>query len=113
MLTFFLTAIRRSHRFPFTRDTEFRMNPEEKNLGLQPLDALLDELQLKNPDLVAASTEQLTHKQVQKGRRGRRLTGNIQRKIVTALNTLHPERQFSVGDLFNYRPSPNHGETGA
>lgn len=82
----------------------------DHNLGPQPLDEILTELGVDNSGLVAASTEQLTHKQVQKGRRGRRLTGNIQRKIVTALNTLHPDRQFSVGDLFNYRPSPKSNE---
>ena len=95
-------------------ETTTSMNTEtDHNLGPQPLDEILNELGVENSALVAASTEQLTHKQVQKGRRGRRLTGNIQRKIVTALNTLHPERHFSVGDLFNYRPSPNHGEPDA
>lgn len=42
---------------------------------------------LKNHDLVVVSTQGLTHKQVQKGRRGRALTPRIQRKIATALST--------------------------
>ncbi|MCB1091492.1 MAG: hypothetical protein KDL87_08170 [Verrucomicrobiae bacterium] len=79
---------------------------EERNFGPQPLDALMDELAVENHALVAASTEQLTHKQVQKGRKGRRLTPSIQRKIVHALNALCAaqgiERKFQIGDLFTY-----------
>lgn len=78
---------------------------DESNLNLdqQPLDSILNELSLANSDLVEASTEQLTHKQVNKGRKGRRLTANIQHKIVNALNTTQSTRNFSVEDLFNYR----------
>lgn len=76
---------------------------ETRDHGTQPLDALLVEFGLSNRDLVAASTEQLTHKQVQKARRGRRVTENIQRKILVALNALS-DRQLSLEDLFDYRP---------
>ena len=72
------------------------------NLDCQPLDHILDELNLANSDLVAASTEQLTHKQVNKGRKGRRLTANVQQKIVKALNAVQSERKFSAEDLFTY-----------
>lgn len=57
-----------------------------RDLGLQPLDSILDEIGLNNHQLVALSTEQLTHKQVQKARKGKRISANIQRKILRALN---------------------------
>ena len=57
-----------------------------RDLGPQPLDAILEEIVLSNHQLVALSNEQLTHKQVQKARKGRRISVNIQRKILKALN---------------------------
>lgn len=75
--------------------------------GTQPLDALLENLGLQNSDLVAASTEQLTHKQVQKARKGRQVTENIQGKILMALQAASAnasEHSFSLEELFNYRP---------
>lgn len=82
----------------------------ERDFGSQPLDGLLPALGLENRDLVAASTEQLTHKQVQKARRGRYVTANIQRKILKALQAAaagkegEESRLFKIEDLFNYRP---------
>jgi hypothetical protein len=80
---------------------------EDRDLGPQPLDGILEDLGFSNSDLVEASTEQLTHKQVQKGRKGRRLTANLQRKIATALNAACESRQIErsvrAGDLFTYR----------
>jgi hypothetical protein len=78
------------------------MTDKQMDLGAQPLDALIEETGLKNHDLVEASTEGLTHKQVSKGRKGRRLTRNIQEKILAALNEA-ADREFSLADLFNYR----------
>ncbi len=73
-------------------------------LGPQPLDALLDELNVSNHELVAASTEQITHKMVAKGRKGRRLTYNIQGKLLRAVNALGKrEEPYVLEDLFNYR----------
>lgn len=75
--------------------------------GPQPLDRLLDELGLTNHELVGASTEQLTHKQIQKARKGRRVTANIQRKILAALEAAVGEDdkgRFKREDLFNYEP---------
>jgi hypothetical protein len=78
----------------------------EREAGLQPLDAILTQKQLPNSALVEASTEQLTHKQVQKGRKGRKLSLNVQKKILSALNHLEkqqPEgRVYLLSDLFNY-----------
>lgn len=95
-----------------------------RDLGLQPLDAILDEIGLTNHQLVALSTEQLTHKQVQKARKGKRISVNIQRKILRALNArpvppapaaaegeadteeepVAPEKKlYELMELFNYR----------
>ena len=75
---------------------------KEKDLGAQPLNAIMIQLELSNNDLVSASEEQLTHKMVQKGRKGRRLTPNIKVKILKALEKVAPARNFSHKDLFNY-----------
>jgi len=71
-------------------------------LGVQPLDEILARLGLINDDLTKASTEQLTHKMVQKGRKGRRLTLNAQTKILRALNAAKPGMKYTLKDLFNY-----------
>jgi hypothetical protein len=73
----------------------------ERDLGEQPLSRLMVELGLKAHDLVAASTEQITHKMVQRGCKGRRLTKNIQGKLLRALNTA-TGNTYVVADLFNY-----------
>lgn len=70
--------------------------------GPQPLDALLTRLGITNDDLVRASAAQLTHKMVQKGRKGRRLTLNVRYKILNALHALKPDAQYALKDLFNY-----------
>lgn len=93
----------------------------QRDLGMQPLDTLLEEMGLSNHELVSFSTDQLTHKQVQKARKGRRVTVNIQRKILVALNLFlsrkTPEvtdagegageviapKRYVLTDLFNYR----------
>jgi len=66
----------------------------------------MDDLALANHELVAASTEQLTHKQVQKARKGRQVSRNIQMKIKNALERVllarGGERRFALGELFNY-----------
>ncbi len=80
----------------------------ERNLGPQPLEAILIEHALGNHDIVAASAEPITHKAVQRARKGRRLTVHMQRRIATALNkavTLQGktlEREWQVSDLFTY-----------
>lgn len=70
--------------------------------GTQPLDTLMEKLGLKNHDLVGKSSEQLSHKVVAKGRKGRRLTLNAQMKILNALNACQTEKKFGLNDLFNY-----------
>lgn len=58
----------------------------ERELGMQPVDRLMDAWGLGNHDLVDASPEQLTHKQVQRARKGRRLTLAMMQKVTRALN---------------------------
>ena len=74
---------------------------QERDLGEQPLARLLTELGLKSHDLVAASTEQITHKMVQRGCRGRRLTKNVQGKLLRALNAASG-KSYALADLFTY-----------
>ncbi|MGE0269278.1 MAG: hypothetical protein AB7S78_12580 [Candidatus Omnitrophota bacterium] len=66
----------------------------------QPIDIILTERGLTNEDLVKASTEQLTFKQVRKARAGRPVSPNIQEKIVRALNACGGEVRYRVGEIF-------------
>ena len=74
----------------------------ENDFGIQPLDAVMTSSGLSNADLVAVSTEQLAFKMVQKGRKGRRLTLNVQKKILQALQNARPGEDFKLTDLFSY-----------
>ena len=56
------------------------------DLGEQPLDKLMDRWALTNHGMVEISTEQLTHKQVQRARKGRRLTLKMMMKVTRAFN---------------------------
>ena len=73
----------------------------ELDLGPQPIAAILTQRNLKPHDLVAASTQQLTHKMVSRAAKGRRLTLNTQTKVLNALNTA-AGKNYSLRDLFNY-----------
>jgi len=84
----------------------------ERDLGVQPLDSMMNAWNVGNHDLVEVSTEQLTHKQVQKARMGRRLTLKMMQKVTRALNVaiwykLNDEQkeayyEYMHRDLFNY-----------
>jgi len=73
-----------------------------RDLGPQPIADLMKELGLDRHDLVAASTEQITHKMVARACKGRRLSFKVQQKILKALNTAS-EKEFVLSDLFNYK----------
>ena len=73
----------------------------ERNLGEQPIAAIMLDLGLKAHDLVAASTEQITHKMVSRACKGRRLTPKVQTKVHNALNRC-AKREYSLTDLFTY-----------
>ena len=81
----------------------------ERDLGEQPIVAILAKHGLKSHDVVAASTQQITHKMVSRACKGRRLTVNVQCKIRNAVNnavnaTAETEDQikYKNRDLFNY-----------
>ncbi len=76
-------------------------DPIERNLGEQPIVELLARHDLKTHDLVAISTEQITHKMVARACKGRRLTNNVQSKLQRALNKATGEN-YRLADLFNY-----------
>ncbi|MFA5240479.1 MAG: hypothetical protein WC476_12335 [Phycisphaerae bacterium] len=73
----------------------------DRNLGPQPISRILAEHNLKPHDLVAASTQQLTHKMVSRACKGRRLTPNTQSKVLNALN-IAAGKNYCLADLFNY-----------
>ena len=78
------------------------MNPTvERNLGEQPLARLMAEHGLKAQSLVAASTEHITFKMVTRACKGRRLTPNVQAKILRAWN-LASGQACARADLFTY-----------
>lgn len=72
-----------------------------RDLGEQPLSALLVEHNLKPNDLVAASTEHITHKMVSRATKGRRLNPHVQKKILRAFN-LAASKELPLSALFNY-----------
>ena len=74
----------------------------ERNLGEQPLVEVLRAHELKAHDLVTASSEQITHKMITRGCKGRRLTANVQGKLLRAVNAA-TRKEFVISDLFNYR----------
>ena len=78
------------------------MNIEiERNLGEQPIARIIVDHGLKARDLVAVSTQQLTHKMVSRACKGRRLTPNVQSKIRDALNE-STDKEYSMEELFTY-----------
>jgi hypothetical protein len=73
----------------------------ERNLGEQPLVALMDKHDLQTGDVADASTEFITRKMVTRARKGRWLTPHVQAKILRALNTA-AETEYTLTDLFTY-----------
>ena len=75
-------------------------------MGVQPIDAIMTEHGLKNHDVMQMNRGGLTHKQVNKARKGRRLTPKIKVRITAALNAVLKQRgvekEFVPKDLFNY-----------
>lgn len=85
---------------------------DTRERGTQPVEALMERWSLGNHDLVDASPEQLTHKQVQRARKGRVLTLAMMQKVTRTLNIAvwyrlkkdERERYFEYlhKHLFNY-----------
>ncbi len=77
------------------------METEERNLGPQPILAILEERGLSAHDLVAASKVPMTHKMVARATKGRRLTRNTKAIVRAALESATGE-EFALEALFNY-----------
>jgi hypothetical protein len=77
------------------------MIEEQRDFGPQPIEELLKKHGLTHHDLVAASTEQITHKMVSRACKGRKLSRRVQLKLVGALNNA-TEEQYVLKDLFTY-----------
>ena len=73
----------------------------DRDLGEQPIAKIMALHGLKAHDLVACSTEQITHKMVSRAVKGRRLTPSVQSKILNALNKAS-KKNYLLKDLFNY-----------
>ena len=77
------------------------MNDTKRDLGPQPIAELIAKHNLKPHDLVAASTEQVTHKMVSRACKGRKLSRRVQLKLVHALNNA-AEENYTIKDCFSY-----------
>jgi hypothetical protein len=76
-------------------------NVSEREMGPQPVAALLEKHKLKPHDLVAVSKLQLTHKMVSRACKGRKLSRRVQFKVLYALNEV-AEQEYKLRDLFTY-----------
>ncbi len=79
------------------------MNKEEleKNLGEQPLKAILEEKKLSTKDLLSASRVPMTFKLVARACKGRRLTNRSKKVVLEALQ-LATDHVYKMTDIFNY-----------
>lgn len=73
----------------------------ERDLGPQPIEGFLEKHKLSHHDVVAASTEQITHKMVNRACKGRKLSRKVQLKIRNAVNAA-TEEDYTLKDLFTY-----------
>lgn len=73
----------------------------DRDLGVQPIARIMAASGLAAHDLVAGSTEQVTHKMVARAMKGRRLTANAKGKVLRALNAA-AGKNYKLTDLFNY-----------
>ncbi len=73
----------------------------DRDLGEQLMAKIMALHGLSAHDLVANSTRQITHKMVARAVKGRRLTPNVKRKILSALNKA-AGKEYQLRDAFNY-----------
>jgi uncharacterized membrane protein YgaE (UPF0421/DUF939 family) len=75
---------------------------EQREMGPQPIDELLNKHNIENKEVVAAS-DSLTFKAMQRARKGRKLTRRMQFKILRTVNqVLQADPPLDLKDLFNY-----------
>ena len=97
---------------------------QQRESGTQPLHHLMERWGLTNHEIVAASPEQLTHKQIQRAKAGRHLTLKMMMKVARSLNIAIWNRlptaqkqtyyEYLHKDIFSYakdhnpdKPDPN------
>lgn len=73
----------------------------KRDFGEQPIAKIIALHGLTATDIVAISTEQITYKMLSRAIKGRRLTPNVQSKILNAINKVTGKR-YRLADLFNY-----------
>ncbi len=73
----------------------------ERDFGEQPIKQIIEQHDLKNSDLISASTENITYKMLSRACKGRLLTPHVQQKICNALNNA-TGKIFLIKDIFNY-----------
>jgi len=73
----------------------------ERNMGEQPIAAIMAAHGVKAHDLVQASEMPMTHKMVARACKGRRLTRNTQLRVQHALNAA-TGNAYMLRDLFSY-----------
>jgi len=78
------------------KDTE-----QKRNLGEQPIAAIMMKHGLKAHDLVEASRVPMTHKLVARACKGRRLTVHSKKVVLEALQ-IATEYPYKVKETFNY-----------
>ena len=89
-------------------DPEKPLQADAENMvmGIQPLDAILEARGIDNHGVVAAAGNNgLTHKVVQKARKGRQLTARAQKKVLTAVNAAGKLKALPAlkhDEAFNY-----------
>ena len=70
------------------------------------MDAILQQHGLENHDLVKLRPVDLTHKAVQRARKGRRLTSRMKLRVTEVLNQALQQREiekrYATRELFNY-----------
>lgn len=77
------------------------MKAIERDLGPQPIAALMTAHAVTPHQVVDASTELITHKMVARACKGRRLSRRVQQKVLNALNKATGQ-SFTLSDLFTY-----------
>lgn len=78
-----------------------KSNESGRDLGEQPIMKVMEKYHLSHHDLVAASTEQITHKMISRACKGRRLTRRVQIKVLNALNAA-TDGNYRLEDVFSY-----------
>ncbi len=73
----------------------------ERDLGPQPIAAIMSELNITTGDVVGASQDNITYKMLSRACKGRRLTVHVQEKVRKAVSAA-ASKDFAMNELFTY-----------